>query len=165
MQRKIHHPPPSLEFVVCGLHGYKLHLVVHRSGGDAAVPDFIPEHERKGLLEGLAETGAHEAVDDGVDGGVGVGHAVGPGFDFVGGVVGLEPRVEALEQAEELDGAPADGEEQDDDDHHLRDFTPHGDGPLRQELHLVRKERTFSIWKEGRNCGGQPDIGGLNCGT
>lgn len=97
------------------------------------------EEKREGFPERLLERGPHEAVNDGVDRGVGVRHAVGPRFDFVRGVVGLVVWVEGLEEGEDLDGTPADGEEEDDHNHHLGHFAPDADGPLRQEVDLRKR--------------------------
>lgn len=68
------------------------------------------EQEVESLFEGLAETVSHEAINDWVDGGVSVGHAVSPCLDLIGGVVDPVVGVEGLEQGEELDRPPADGE-------------------------------------------------------
>ena len=97
------------------------------------------EQEWERLLEGLAEAGSHEAVDYRVDRRVGVGHAVGPGLDLVGGVVGPVVRREGLKEDEELNGTPAHCEEKHNHHHHLGDFPPDADGPLRQQVHLRRR--------------------------
>lgn len=117
----------------------KLDLGIGSPGSHAAVPDLVLEEKREGFPERLLERGPHEAVNDGVDRGVGVRHAVGPRFDFVRGVVGLVVWVEGLEEGEDLDGTPADGEEEDDHNHHLGHFAPDADGPLRQEVDLRKR--------------------------
>ena len=80
------------------------------------------EQEGKGFPERLLKTGSHETINNGVDRGVGVRHAVGPRLDLVRGVVWLIVWIERLKEGEDLDGSPADGEEEDNDYHHLGDF-------------------------------------------
>lgn len=101
------------------------------------------EQKWEGFPEGLLKCGSHETINYGVDGRVGVGHAVGPRFDLVCGVVGPVIWIERLEEDKNLDGTPADGEEEDDYYHHLGDFAPDADSSLRQEVDL-RKEEEFS---------------------
>lgn len=103
------------------------------------------EQEGERFPEGLLKAGSHETIYDGVDGGVGVGHAVGPRLDLVRGVVGLVVWIERLEKDEDLDGTPADGEEEDDHYHHLGDFAPYADCSFGQQVDLTRRgsERNF----------------------
>lgn len=88
--------------------------------------------------EGLLKGGPHEAVNYGVDRRVGIGHAVGPRLDLVCGVVGTVVWIERLEEDEDLDGTPADGEQEDDDHHHPRDFASDADSSLGKEVDLGR---------------------------
>lgn len=134
----------SFPFRVTLLRGHKLDFRVGRARGHAAVPHRVSEQEGKGLPEGFAEAGPHEAVDDGVDGRVGVGHAVGPRLDLVGGVVDLEVGVETLEEDEDLNGAPANGEERHDDHYHFGDLASDGEGSLGEEMHLETKQEQSS---------------------
>lgn len=90
----------------------------------------MSEEEWKGLPERFAEACTHETVDNGVDGGVGVGHAVGPRLDLICCVVRLEVWIERLEEDKDLNGTPADGEEDHYDHHHFGNLTPNGDGSL-----------------------------------
>lgn len=76
------------------------------------------KQKREGFPEGLLKGGSHESINDGVDRRVGVRHAVGPRLDLVCGIVGLVVWRERLKENKDLDGTPADGEEQDDYDHH-----------------------------------------------
>lgn len=110
--------------IVAFLCSNKLDLSIGCSRSHAAVPDLVLEQEWERLSERLLEVGAHESVNDWVDGGVGIGHAVGPRFDLIGGVVWPIVWIEGLEEDEDLDGTPADGEEQHDHHHHPGDFAP-----------------------------------------
>lgn len=97
------------------------------------------EQKREGFPEGLFESGSHETVNYRVDRRVGVRHTVGPRLDLVCRIVGLVVRIERLEEDEDLDGTPANGEEEDDYYHHLGDFSPNTDSSLRQEVDLRRR--------------------------
>lgn len=128
--------------VIVAFHrGNELDLGVGGPGSRAAVSDLVPEQEGEGLPEGLLEGGSHEAVDYRVDGRVGVGHAVGPRLYLVRGVVRLVVRMERLEEDEDLDGTPANGEKEDDHHHHLGDFAPDTDGSLGQKVDLRGRGR------------------------
>lgn len=105
--------------VISLLRCNKLDFGIRSPRSHAAVSDLVLEKEREGFPEGLLEGGAHEPINYGVDGRVGVGHAVGPRLDLVRSVVGPVVGIERLKEDEDLDGAPADGEEEDDYDHHL----------------------------------------------
>lgn len=105
--------------VVSLLRCNKLDFSICSPRSHAAVSDLVLEKKREGFPEGLLEGGTHEPINYGVDGRVGVGHAVGPRLDLVRNVVGPVVWIERLEEDEDLDGAPADGEEEDDYDHHL----------------------------------------------
>lgn len=96
------------------------------------------EQKWEGFPEGLLEGGSHETVNYGVDRRVGVGHAVGPSLDLVCGVVVLIVWIKRLKKGEDLDGTPADGEKQDNYNHHLGDFAPDTDSSFRQEVDLRR---------------------------
>lgn len=120
----------SFPLSVAFLCRYEFDFCIGRAGGHAAVPHFVSEEEGKGLPERLAEAGAHKTVDNGVDRGVGIGHAVGPRFDLICCVVGLEVGIERLEQDKDLNGTPADGEEDNDDHYHFGNLAPDGDGSL-----------------------------------
>lgn len=62
---------------------------------------------------------------------------MGPDLYFVRIIVTFEGRTEGLKQDVELDGAPTDGEEQDNDRHHAGYFSAHNLRALRQKLYLV----------------------------
>lgn len=109
---------------------YKLHFCIGRARGHAAVPHFVSEEEREGLPERLAEAGPHKTIDNGVDRRVGVGHAVSPRLDLIGCIVRLEVWIERLEEDKDLNGTPADGEEDNNDHYHFGNLTPNGDGSL-----------------------------------
>lgn len=88
------------------------------------------EQKWEGFPEGLLESSSHETINYGVDRRVGIGHAVGPRLDLVCGVVGPVVWIERLEEGKDLDGTPADGEEEDDYHHHLGHFAPDADSSL-----------------------------------
>lgn len=86
----------------------------------------LAEEEGERLLEGLAEAVSHECIDYGVERRVGIRHAIGPRLDLVGLIVGLEVTIEALKEQVELDGTPANGEQQHNHYNHLGNLGPHG---------------------------------------
>lgn len=90
----------------------------------------MSEEEGEGLPERLAEASAHKTVDNRVDRRVGIGHAVSPCLDLICCVVGLEVGVERLEQDKDLNGTPANGEEDNNDHYHFGNLTPNGDSSL-----------------------------------
>lgn len=125
--------------VVAFLCSNKLDLSIGSPRSHAAISHLVFEQKWEGFPEGLLEGGSHETVNYGVDRRVGVGHTVGPRLDLVCGIVGPVVWIEGLEEDEDLDGTPADGEEEDDYYHHLRDFAPNTDSSLRQEVDLKRR--------------------------
>lgn len=129
--------------VVALLCSHKLDLSIGCPWSHAAVSDLVLEQKWESFPEGLLEGGAHEAINYGINRRVGVRHAVGPRLDLVGCVVELIVCRERLKEDKDLDGTPADGEEEDDYDHHLWDFAPDANGSFREKINLYG--RTVSL--------------------
>lgn len=67
---------------------------------------------------------------------------MGPDLYFVRIIVTFEGWTEGLKQDVELDGAPTDGEEQDNDRHHAGYFSAHNLRALRQKLYLEERQKS-----------------------
>lgn len=114
-----------------------------RVGGGGARGPRWPGSAGAHAAEGPAEVRAHERVEQRVQRRVAVGHAVRPGLERVGRVAARVPGArgaQRLKHQEQLDGAPARGEEQDHGRHQPRHLGPHSAGSLRQPLPLGWEE-------------------------
>lgn len=110
-----------------------------RAGDGGARGPRWPGSAGADAAEGPAEVRAHERVEQRVQRRVAVGHAVRPGLERVGRVAAWVPgarRAQRLQHQEQLDGAPAGGEEQDHGRHQPRHLGSHSAGSLRQSLPL-----------------------------